>query len=49
MARGPSILVVDDEAATRIALRKLLIGSGYQFVEASCGAEALGQMSAQKL
>ena len=41
MAGGPTILVVDDEVATRIALRKLLMGAGYQFLEAGSGIEAL--------
>jgi len=47
MPGGPTILVVDDELASRIALRKILTGAGYQFVEASTGAEALERMSAQ--
>jgi len=47
MAGGPTILVVDDEVATRIALRKLLMGAGYQFLEAGSGIEALGRISAQ--
>jgi two-component system KDP operon response regulator KdpE len=47
MLRGPTILVVDDEVASRKALRKILVGAGYQFVEASSGAEALQRMSAQ--
>jgi CheY-like chemotaxis protein len=41
MLRGPAILVVDDEVASKNALRKILVGAGYQFVEASNGAEAL--------
>jgi len=47
MSGGPTILVVDDELASRIALRKILVGVGYQFVEASSGAEALERMSGQ--
>jgi len=47
MSGGPTILVVDDELASRIALRKILVGAGYQFVESSSGAEALERMSAQ--
>jgi two-component system KDP operon response regulator KdpE len=47
MPRGPTILVVDDEAASRNALRKIFMGAGYQVVEASTCAEALERMSAQ--
>ena len=47
MAGGATVLVVDDEVASRIGLRKVLMGEGYQFVEASSGAEALERMSAQ--
>ena len=47
MLRGPTILAVDDEVASKNALRKILVGAGYQFVEASGGAEALERMSAQ--
>src|SRR5215469_365988 len=46
MPEGPSILVVD-ELASRIALRKILMSAGYQFVEARSGAEALERMSTQ--
>jgi two-component system, OmpR family, KDP operon response regulator KdpE len=48
MPRGPTILVIDDEAASRNALRKTFIGTGYQIVEASTGAEALQRISAEK-
>jgi two-component system KDP operon response regulator KdpE len=47
MPRGPTILVVDDEAASRNALRKIFVGAGYQIVEASTYAEAQERMSAQ--
>src|SRR5215470_11905096 len=47
MPRGPTILVVDDEVASRIAMRKILISAGYQLVEAGSGAEALERISAQ--
>jgi two-component system KDP operon response regulator KdpE len=47
MSRGPTILVVDDEAASRNALRKIFVGAGYQIVEASTCAEAVERMSAQ--
>jgi two-component system, OmpR family, KDP operon response regulator KdpE len=47
MPRGPTILVVDDEAASRNALRKTFAGAGYQVAEAGTGAEALDRMSAQ--
>jgi two-component system KDP operon response regulator KdpE len=47
MQRGPTVLVVDDEVASKNALRKILVGAGYQFAEASSGAEALERMSAQ--
>ena len=40
MLRGPTILVVDDEAAIRKILRKILVSAGYQFLDASSGAEA---------
>jgi CheY-like chemotaxis protein len=49
MLRGPTILVVDDELASRKALRKIIVGAGYQFVEASSGAEALQRISAHTL
>jgi two-component system, OmpR family, KDP operon response regulator KdpE len=48
MPRGPTILVVDDEAASRNALRKIFVGAGYQIVEASTYAEAQERMSAQE-
>ena len=48
MPRGPTILVVDDEAASRNDLRKIFVGAGYQLVEASTCAEAIERMSAQK-
>src|ERR1700746_3371898 len=44
MVGGPTILVVDDEPASRIALRKILAAAGYQFVDASTGAAALHRM-----
>jgi two-component system KDP operon response regulator KdpE len=47
MLGGPTILVVDDELARRIALRKILTSAGYQFVEVSSGTEALERMNAQ--
>jgi len=47
MPAEPAILVVDDELATRIALRKVLSGAGYRVIEASSGAEALDRMSTQ--
>ena len=47
MSRGPTILVVDDEAASRNALRKIFVGAGYQIAEATTCAEALERMSAQ--
>jgi len=42
MVLGPTILVVDDELASRIALRRILAGAGYRYVDASTGAQALG-------
>lgn len=48
MLRGPTILVIDDEAASRMALRKVLAGAGYQFAGASTGTEALERMSTEK-
>ena len=47
MLRGPTILVVDGEVAIRKILRKILVSAGYQFLDASSGAEALELMSAQ--
>jgi two-component system, OmpR family, KDP operon response regulator KdpE len=47
MPRGPTILVVDDEAASRNALRKIFVGAGYRIVEASTCAEAVERISAQ--
>jgi two-component system, OmpR family, KDP operon response regulator KdpE len=47
MPGAPKILVVDDEPASRIALRKVLLSEGYQLVEASSGAEALERMQAR--
>ena len=44
MIPGPIILVVDDEPASRIALRKIFVAAGYQFAGASTGAEALERM-----
>ena len=46
MLRGPTVLAVDDEAASRNALRKIFVGAGYQIVEATTYAEALERMSA---
>ena len=48
MLRGPTILVIDDEAASRMALREVLVAAGYQFVGASSGTEALERMSTEK-
>lgn len=45
MVRGPSILVIDDEPACRTALRKIFAAAGYQFVDASTGAEALERLN----
>src|SRR5215469_7067252 len=45
MVRGPTILVVDDELASRIALRRIFARAGYRYVDASTGAEALERMS----
>jgi CheY-like chemotaxis protein len=39
--RHPTILVVDDEASVRLALRILLEGAGYAVAEARTGQEAL--------
>jgi two-component system, OmpR family, KDP operon response regulator KdpE len=47
MSRGPTILIVDDEAASRNALRKIFVGAGYQIAEASTCAEVMERMSAQ--
>jgi two-component system, OmpR family, KDP operon response regulator KdpE len=47
MPGEPAILVVDDELASRIALRRILSGAGYRVIEASSGAEALDRMSTQ--
>jgi two-component system, OmpR family, aerobic respiration control protein ArcA len=47
MPRGPTILVVDDDAASRNALRKIFMGAGYDIVEARTFAEALERISAQ--
>jgi two-component system, OmpR family, KDP operon response regulator KdpE len=48
MIRGPTILVVDDEPASRIALRRIFVAAGYQFVGASTGTEALDRMRTEK-
>jgi two-component system KDP operon response regulator KdpE len=45
MVRGPTILVVDDELASRIALRRIFARAGYRYVDASTGAQALERMS----
>jgi len=45
MVLGPTILVVDDELASRIALRRIFSRAGYRYVDASTGAEALERMS----
>jgi two-component system, OmpR family, KDP operon response regulator KdpE len=48
MIPGPIILVVDDEPASRIALRKIFVAAGYQFAGASTGAEALERMRTEE-
>jgi two-component system KDP operon response regulator KdpE len=48
MIPGPIILVVDDEPASRIALRKIFVAAGYQFAGASTGAEALKRMRTEE-
>ena len=48
MIRGPIILVIDDEPASRIALRKIFVAAGYQFVGASTGTEALERMRTER-
>src|SRR5215831_7277929 len=45
MVLGPTILVVDDELASRIALRRIFARAGYRYVDASTGAQALERMS----
>jgi two-component system KDP operon response regulator KdpE len=45
VVRGPTILVIDDERASRIVLRRIFAGAGYQFFDASTGAQALERMS----
>jgi len=48
MLRGPTVLVIDDEQASRIGLRRVLVAAGYQFVGASTGTEALERMGTEK-
>ena len=48
MLRGSTILVIDDEPASRIGLRKVLVAAGYQFAGASTGTEALERMRTEK-
>lgn len=45
MVLGPTILVVDDELASRIILRRIFLGAGYRYVDASTGAQTLERMS----
>ncbi|HEC36149.1 MAG TPA: response regulator transcription factor, partial [Anaerolineae bacterium] len=45
--RTPRILVVDDEATTRVSLAEVLRLEGYEVVTASSGEEALGTLAAQ--
>jgi two-component system KDP operon response regulator KdpE len=47
MLRGPTVLVIDDEQASRIGLRRVLEAAGYQFAGASTGAEALERMGTE--
>lgn len=47
MPEETAILVVDDELASRVVLRKILSGAGYRVIEASSGAEALDRMSSR--
>ena len=44
-ARGPKVLVVDDDAAIRTTTRLLLEGANYRVSVASDGAEALARMA----
>ena len=46
--RGPTVLVIDDEQASRIGLRRVLVAAEYQFAGASTGTEALERMGTEK-
>ena len=48
MLPGPTVLVIDDEQASRISLRRVLVAAGYQFVGESTGTEALERMGTEK-
>lgn len=49
-ADGPvAILVVDDEDAIRSALKRFLMGRGYEVVTAATGAEALAALERRKI
>jgi len=45
---GPTVLVVEDDAAMLVALRDILEGSGYRVWTAANGQEALGVLAKQK-
>jgi two-component system KDP operon response regulator KdpE len=45
MPLRPTILVIDNEPASRHFLRKVLANAGYKVVEASTGAEAMDRIS----
>jgi len=44
-ARGRGLLIVDDEASIRSAVRRLLRGEGYTIYEAAGGSQALRQLA----
>jgi two-component system KDP operon response regulator KdpE len=47
-AAGPSVLLVEDDEATRTALRRDLVAHGYRVDEAADGADALARWDARR-
>ena len=45
---GTTLLVVDDEPAIRVSLRRMLVRHGYQIIEAESGIDALAQFAVHR-